>query len=158
MCLRGSAHQPKIDIKDMPNLLHVVVADDDEDYRFLFEQSLHDVGIPTTLSIATNGIEVIALLQKMSMPPDIIFLDINMPKMDGLTALERIRANEAFIKVPIIIFSCNEDPTKVEEAYNKGATLYVSKPQHYLDYVSILRSLLGKENESDAPRVISSAK
>lgn len=77
-----------------------------------------------------------------------IFLDINMPKMDGLTALKRIRNNELFTKVPIIILSCTEEPDKVENAYQNGATLYVRKPASYLDYVSLLRSLLGSEKDT----------
>jgi CheY-like chemotaxis protein len=142
----------------MSNLIHIVVADDDEDYRFLFEQSLQETGIGSTLSFASNGIEVIDLLSTMSMPPDIIFLDINMPKMDGLTALERIRANEAFTKVPIIIFSCTQDPGKIGEAYQKGATLYVSKPCNFFDYLSLLRSLLSNNNEAGSAAILFHAK
>lgn len=135
----------------MSKSLQIVVADDDEDYRFLFEQSLHETGISATLSFASNGIEAIAILNTLSEPPDMLFLDINMPKMDGLTALAHIRDNEVFIKVPIIIFSCTEDPGKVEDAYQKGATLYVRKPDSYLDYVSLLRSLLGSEKDIVTP-------
>lgn len=132
----------------MSKLLQVVVADDDEDYRFLFEESLYETGISARLSFAINGIEAITLLNTMTAPPDMIFLDINMPKMDGLTALERLRANEVFSKVPIIILSCTEEPDKVEDAYRRGATLYVRKPAGYLDYVDLLRTLLGSEGGS----------
>jgi CheY-like chemotaxis protein len=135
----------------MPNLIHIVVADDDEDYRFLFEQSLHETGTASKLSFATNGLEVIALVNTMSTPPDIIFLDINMPKMDGLTALERIRANEVLLKVPIIIFSATTDPAKIQDAYQRGATLFVTKPAHYIDYLSLLRSLLISKHEAETP-------
>ena len=134
----------------MSKILQIIVAEDDEDYRFLFEQSLNETGIASTLSFASNGLEVIALLNTMRKPPDIIFLDINMPKMDGLTALERIRANEVFSKVPIIIFSSTADPAKVEVAYQCGATLYVTKPANYLDYLSLLRSLLLGQNDAEA--------
>ena len=134
----------------MSDVLRIVVADDDEDYRFLFEHSLQETGISATLSFVSNGLEAISLLNAMSGSPDIIFLDINMPKMDGLTALNHIRSNDAFTKVPIIIFSCTEDPAKVEEAYKRGATLYVCKPANYLDYVSLLRSLLVKEKDPES--------
>ena len=134
----------------MSTPLQIVVADDDEDYHFLFEQSLQETGIIATISFATNGIGTIEVLNVMSKPPDMIFLDINMPKMDGLTALERIRTNEVFSKVPIIILSCTDDPAKVEDAYRKGATLYVPKPANYFDYVSLLRLLLGSEKEPES--------
>jgi CheY-like chemotaxis protein len=132
----------------MSKPLKIVVADDDEDYRFLFKESLHEAGISATVSFAINGIEVIDLLNTMSSPPDILFLDINMPKMDGLTALEHIRNNELYSKVPIIILSCTEEPDKVEDAYRKGANLFVRKPAGYLEYVSLLHSLLGSEKEA----------
>jgi CheY-like chemotaxis protein len=131
----------------MSKELNIVVADDDEDYRFLFEESLHETGISASVSFADNGKEAIDLLNTMDRPPDMLFLDINMPKMDGLTALERIRTNVLFAKLPIIILSCTEEPDKVEDAYKKGATLFVRKPASYLDYISLLRSLLGSEQD-----------
>jgi len=131
----------------MSTSLRIVVADDDDDYRFLFEQSLLETGILATLTFTTNGIETIAILNTMSVLPDMIFLDINMPKMDGLTALQHIRANEVFSQVPIIIFSCTEDPDKVQDAYEKGATMYVRKPTNFLDYVCLLRRLLDSEKK-----------
>jgi CheY-like chemotaxis protein len=132
----------------MSNVLKIVVADDDEDYRFLFNESLRETGIPAAVSFANNGIEVIDLLNTMSGSPDMLFLDINMPKMDGLTALEHIRKNELFSKVPIIILSGTEEPDKVEDAYRKGANLYVRKPASYLEYFSLLHSLLSSEKEA----------
>jgi len=65
-----------------------------------------------------------------------------MPVMDGLTALEQIRANKGYKDVQIIVFSTSEDPVLIRRAYECGAQLYLRKPDHFTDYKLLLGSLL----------------
>ena len=62
--------------------------------------------------------------------------------MDGLTALQEIRANKSYNKVQIIIFSTSEEPFLIHNAYERGAQLYLRKPDHFTDYKLLLESLL----------------
>lgn len=128
------------------NQIHIFFVDDDEDYSFLIEQALDEIGIAVKLSTAYNGIEALNFLSNGEVIPDMIMLDINMPMMDGLTALEQIRTKEIYKNVPVIIFSTTEDPNTVNEAYRLGATLYLRKPDQYADYLLIIKSLLTGSN------------
>jgi CheY-like chemotaxis protein len=124
--------------------LHIVVAEDDQEDLLFFEQALNQTGIPVNLSVASNGLELIKMLETERMVPQMIFLDINMPKMDGLTTLARLRALETFRTIPIVMLSTTESPQIVKEAYRRGATLFLRKPNQYSDYLPILESLLLK--------------
>src|SRR4051812_20196248 len=128
--------------------LQVFVVDDDEDDRFIFNQALDETGIPIRVSHATNGLQLLDLLKKGHEQPYIIFLDINMPLLDGLKTLERIRSMEIYGETQIIIFSTSEDPDSIRLAYKLGAQLYLKKPDQYSDYVLLLEALLSGADES----------
>ncbi len=132
--------------------LQVCIVDDDEDDRFIFTQALRETGIPITVSQAANGLELLDLLKKNSEKPYIIFLDINMPLLDGLKTLERIRSIESYKETKIIIFSTSENPDSIRLAYQLGAQLYLKKPDHYSVYILLLESLLaGSVNNLAVP-------
>ena len=70
--------------------------------------------------------------------------------MDGLSTLEQIRTNQAYQEVQVIIFSTSEDPATVRSAYERGAQLYLRKPDQYTDYKLLLGSLLMGSDSSEA--------
>lgn len=124
----------------------ILIADDDDDYHFIFEQALRDAGIQANLNKASNGLEVLDLLDILSPLPDFLFMDINMPKMDGLSTLTLIRQKENCKHLPIIIISTTEEYTTVEKAYVLGANLYLCKPERYSDYVEMLSTIFKNRN------------
>jgi CheY-like chemotaxis protein len=129
------------------NPFHIFVVDDDEDDRYIFQKALKETSIPVVVSQMTNGIELLDCLKSDIGLPNIIFLDINMPLMDGLTALEQIRSNEAFRDVSIMIFSTSDNPVSIRTAYRLGAQLYLRKPDRYDDYLLLLKSILSYSEE-----------
>lgn len=129
------------------NPFHIFVVDDDEDDRYIFQKALKETAIPVIVSQITNGIELLACLKSDMELPNIIFLDINMPLMDGLTALEQIRSNEVYREVSIIIFSTSDNPVSIRRAYRLGAQLYLRKPDRYDDYLLLLKSILSYTDE-----------
>jgi CheY-like chemotaxis protein len=126
----------------------IFIVDDDEDDRFIFENALKETGIPAVVSQMANGLELLALLKAKI--PNMIFLDVNMPLMDGLTALEQIRINDSYKHVPIIVFSTSDNPTTVRSAYELGARLYLKKPDLYEDYIRLIGFLLSGKDEPGA--------
>jgi CheY-like chemotaxis protein len=122
------------------------MAEDDEDDQSFFRQALLDSGIGSVLTAVTDGKQLIDLL--LNLPetdiPDIIFLDINMPRMDGKTCLREIRRQEKFVRIPVIILSTSTRPKDIEETYEDGANKYISKMFFYGDSVKWTRWLFAE--------------
>jgi CheY-like chemotaxis protein len=81
--------------------------------------------------------------------PDIIFLDINMPCVDGKQCLKEIRNNKELDKVPVVMFSTSNHEKDIEETFKNGANLYVSKPSFFIDQVKILQKIFSLNWQED---------
>ena len=127
--------------------IRILLAEDDEDDRFLFEQALLDSGIGAVLTAVSDGEQLIDLLSDLpeSLAPEIIFLDINMPGMDGKSCLREIRRQEKFGMIPVIILSTSTRLKDIEETYRDGANRYISKMLFYSDSVVWMRRLFGAD-------------
>jgi CheY-like chemotaxis protein len=104
---------------------------------------LADSGIESELKAVTDGSQLIDhLLNVQDLgTPDVIFLDINMPVMDGKDCLREIRRQEKFSMIPVIILSTSIRPKDIEETYRDGANRYISKLLFYSDSVKWMKSL-----------------
>lgn len=110
------------------NILHILLADDDKDDHFFFEESLKELSIATSFSTAGNGEELIRLLSSdQSKLPDVIFLDLNMPRKNGSECLSEIKHNEKLKHIPIIIYSTALYDGIVNLLYENGAHYYLKK-------------------------------
>lgn len=111
-----------IDIKDQsPKILLV----DDESFNLdLLEQELADIGLD--IGTAKNGQE--ALERVKEVPPDMIFLDLMMPVMDGFSVLEKLQAHEEWREIPVVIISASSDVENIVRGIEMGATDFLPKP------------------------------
>src|SRR5437763_1646482 len=101
------------------------------------------------VEVATDGEAGIVLIN--SAKPDLVILDVMLPKLNGLEVLRKVRANPLFQTMPIIIFSNASLPGMVEEAWNAGATMVLSKSSHSpKQIVESVRSALKAASESQA--------
>lgn len=116
----------------------VWLVDDDADDRDMFEDALSEIGISYELETLKNGQ---LLLDKMEdSHPDILFLDVNMPILNGLKALEVIRETEKFKKIPVIImFSTSDDDGQQHQSFDGGADAYIVKPNSYDELKALLK-------------------
>jgi CheY-like chemotaxis protein len=111
---------------NLPSELHVLVADDDPEDLELFRDALAEIGKDITLTETNDGVE---LLQKLSTgTPDIIFLDINMPRMNGMDCLASLRELKSLSHIPVIIFSTGAEDSYIAKAFELGANRYIQKP------------------------------
>jgi CheY-like chemotaxis protein len=109
---------------------NLLLADDDEDDCAFFKDALDDLPISAILSTVNDGVELMDFLLKKSFInfPDILFLDLNMPRKNGFECLQEIKLISELKELPVIIFSTSLDNNVVDSLYAKGAIYYIQKP------------------------------
>jgi CheY-like chemotaxis protein len=117
----------------MSRALRVLLVDDDEDHVFLVRRALADLaGVEVAVEVAGDGEQAMARLARARFapggPPQLVLLDLKMPRMGGLEVLGRIRGGEATQRLPVVVLTSSERPEDREEALRQGATWFVCKP------------------------------
>lgn len=123
---------------------NLLLADDDEDDCDFFKEALDELLLPTTLITVNDGVQLMDFLSKSNAEnlPDIIFLDLNMPRKNGLECLTEIKQKEEYKDLPIIIFSTSLDRDIVDLVYQKGAFHYIRKPGEFAKLKKVIASAL----------------
>lgn len=125
------------------SLLHIILADDDESDRTNFTEALEDARIRTVVFAVNDGVELMELLAKEDTPvPNILFLDLNMPRKDGLTCLKEIRSMDRLKDVAIAIYSTSSYEKDIEETFQYGANVYIKKPTDFDSLKKVLYKVL----------------
>jgi len=121
----------------------IFLADDDADDCLLFEDALREVASDTTLTTALDGMELMDILdERVPPPPDMIFLDLNMPRKNGFECLTEIRTDQKLKKIPVIIFSTSAQPEFIEKVYQSGANRYIRKPSSFEELRKAIKEML----------------
>ncbi|WP_443750219.1 response regulator [Asticcacaulis solisilvae] len=114
--------------------LDILLVEDNEGDVEMTRRALSRAGTPCTLSVANNGNQALDYLHGEAtggLPPsrpDLILLDINMPRMDGKTFLRTVKHDESLKAIPVVMFTSSESPTDIRECYESYASGYVVKP------------------------------
>lgn len=139
----------------MSRVLNILLADDDKDDHFFFDRALSAIKMPTRLVIVEDGEKLMIYLAKNSAQlPNVLFLDINMPRKNGSECLSEIKLNEKLRQLPVIIYSTSLYKEMADELYSKGALYYIRKIDGPLEDLQIIltRALtLVMENKSIRP-------
>jgi CheY-like chemotaxis protein len=123
--------------------LRIVLADDDEDDRNFFQEAFDEVKVKNSLHMVHDGQQLMNYLSKIDgMLPDIIFLDLNMPRKDGIQCLEEIRANKKYKDISIVIYSTSSSDDDIENTFLKGANIYIRKPNDFLKLKKAIADVL----------------
>ncbi len=121
----------------------IFLADDDADDCMLFEDALREVSDTTSLVTANDGVELMDILEKtVPPPPEVIFLDLNMPRKNGVECLIEIRNTQKFKDIPVVIFSTSSLQASIEQVYNEGANIYVKKPGTFPKLKTAIKQIL----------------
>jgi CheY-like chemotaxis protein len=128
------------------------LADDDSDDTGLFTEALQEINPEITVETASNGQE---LLDKMKggdfVFPDIIFLDINMPEMNGWDCLRELKKDSELKEVPVVMYSTSSHIDDKTKAVQLGASYFYTKPDSFQELKKFLSTLI-----RDPGRVITS--
>jgi CheY-like chemotaxis protein len=121
----------------------IFLADDDEDDCMLFGDALREVSTTTELLTANDGVELINLMETtVPPPPDVIFLDLNMPRKNGFECLEQIRKTKAWENIPVVIFSTSSQEEMVRKVHEKGANFFIRKPGSFSKLKQAIKQIL----------------
>ena len=122
---------------------HILIVDDDSDDRELFMEALHEVDESVLCTYATNGHNALKTLKDPAFNrPDFIFLDLNMPMMDGKQCLKHLKKMPVIKEIPVIIFSTStlhEDELEVQQL---GASFFFTKPDYFGQLVETVKFIL----------------
>lgn len=121
----------------------ITLADDDEDDRLFFTDAFDELKINTVVNTVNNGRELIQFLdQPESVLPNIIFLDLNMPILNGIECLKEIKKNDKYKDIAIAIYSTSSSEEDVENTFVLGANIYIKKPSNFNDLKKILSDVV----------------
>ena len=140
----------------MPAIKNIFLSDDDTDDCQLFSEIIQDINAAkdAKLTIANDGVELMKTLDQTVPPaPEVIFLDLNMPRKNGFECLEEIRSTPKLKGIPVVIFSTSSNADIVEKTYRSGANYYICKPQSYSHLKQAISQVLslGQEKLSGKP-------
>ncbi|NYA69722.1 response regulator [Flavobacterium sp. MAH-1] len=116
----------------MPQKRNILLSDDDNDDCSLFLEALEEVKCDADVTIARDGVTLMqALDASADEKPEVIFLDLNMPRKNGFECLHEIRKSLVFGQIPIVIYTTSNSSDIIEKVYEEGANLYMTKPSSF---------------------------
>lgn len=121
----------------------LLLADDDQDDCLFFKEALDFLPLDVNLSIVNDGAELMKFLtSNFQNLPDILFLDLNMPRKNGFECLLEIKLIPELQNLPIIVFSTSIDATVVDLVYEKGVICYIQKPCDFSNLKKVIYDAL----------------
>lgn len=125
----------------------LLVEDNEGDARLTIE-ALKDGKINNILYHVKDGVEAMKYLNREGQynasnapRPDLILLDLNMPRMDGREVLEQIKKNPSLAGLPVIVLTTSQDELDIVQSYQLSANCYISKPVDFAQFINVIRSI-----------------
>jgi CheY-like chemotaxis protein len=133
--------------------IKILLADDDEADRLLFKEAFDELNVGTSVETVNDGDELMHLMQNAEADnlPQILFLDINMPRKNGLECLKEIRADIKFKEVSVAIYSTSSSENDMQETFLNGANVYIHKPNDFQKLKKLLEKAIVYTNVYQDP-------
>lgn len=126
-----------------PSQLHIMLADDDEDDRLFFKEAFDEVKVDHSITTFVDGVQLMNHLMQPENPlPDIIFLDLNMPRKSGVECLKEIRADKRLKEITVAIYSTSSSEQDIEDTFVSGANVYIRKPNDFTMLKKVLSDVV----------------
>ena len=126
----------------MEKTITLFLADDDNDDAFLFAEILKEINPSIRLITAIDGEDALEkLTTKGALLPDVIFLDLNMPRMDGKECLAALKNDEKLRDIPVIMYTTSSQSRDIEETLQRGAICFITKPSSVKELREILAAI-----------------
>lgn len=143
-------------------IITILLAEDNKGDALLTKEALAEAKFANDLRIVKDGIEAMEFLEKSGAyegvpTPDLILLDLNMPRMNGHEVLDKVKNDEQFKNIPVVILTTSETEEDVMKSYEKRANCYITKPvdiNRFIEVVGLIEEFwlgivrLPSQNES----------
>jgi CheY-like chemotaxis protein len=130
--------------------INILIADDDPDDRLMAREALLQSNTPSRISFVEDGEELLDYLQyrgkfkdSQHSQPDLVLLDLNMPKKSGVEALQEIKSNPALRHIPIVVLTTSKEEEDIYRTYDLGVNSFITKPITYDSLINTMK-ILGK--------------
>ena len=123
----------------------LLVEDNPGDVR-LTQEALREGRVKNNLYVATDGVEAIDFLFQRgkytnAIRPDLVLLDLNLPKMDGREVLAEIKGHESLRRIPVVILTTSAEEADILQSYNLHANCYITKPVDLTQFLTVIQSI-----------------
>jgi CheY-like chemotaxis protein len=120
----------------------ILLVEDDPDHELLTIRALKKSNIANDIRVARDGEEAIDLLfGENAIAPQVILLDLKLPKVDGLEVLRRIRGGETTRLLPVVVLTSSDEERDIVRSYQLGVNSYIRKPVNFNDFAEATRQL-----------------
>ena len=128
------------------NLIEILLVEDNPGDVRLAQEALKDAKVRNNLHVARDGVEALAFLRREGKyadapRPDLILLDLNLPKKDGREVLAEIKEDENLRRIPVVILTISKDEEDVLKTYNLHANCYVTKPLGLDRFMEVVQAI-----------------
>jgi two-component system response regulator len=121
----------------------VLLVEDNSNDEMLALRALKKVDIQIRVDVARDGIEATNYLLDAAMPcPDLVLLDLRLPRMNGLEVLNSIRSNPKTRNLPVVVFTSSSQPSDVMNCFQSGANSFVRKSHDYAQYMILMSKIV----------------
>lgn len=121
--------------------VHILLVEDNEGDIILTLEALKEARIRNKISVARDGEEALLMLQNSTIAPDLILLDINLPKIDGLEVLTTIKENDRFKMIPVIMLTTSAAERDIMTSYANHANCFITKPVDLARFMDVVRTI-----------------
>lgn len=130
----------------MVKSLQILLVEDDPADVELTQWSMKESKLSANLHVVEDGLEALAFLRREgkyanALRPDLILLDLNLPRMDGRTFLAEMRADDGLKSIPVVILTTSEAEEDVVRSYRLGANCYITKPVGLTEFTRVVNSI-----------------
>jgi len=132
-----------MDLQSPPQPIHILMVEDDPADVRLTREALKNKKVHTTMDTVEDGLEAMAYLQKEGAyadkpRPDLILLDLNMPRMDGREVLSKLKEDPKLRRIPVIVLTTSEGEEDILSAYEMNANCYITKPVNWKQFIRVV--------------------
>ena len=123
----------------------ILLVEDDPDHEALAIRALRKANVANDIAVARDGAEAIAYMQDIVAgtrnPPQLVLLDLKLPKVDGLEVLRNIRASDKTALLPVVVLTSSDEERDIVSSYRLGVNSYIRKPVNFRDFAEATRQL-----------------